>query len=1149
MPRTPWLKTPVAPFGFASPHKSSSSPTRIARAPAAVAEDLVKALADRGFPSRVETVNALEAFLGSLPGHGYPNLRRPVLSTRNLADLLPVTSVWSGLAKNPCSYYPPNSPPLLWAATDGATPFRVNLHESDVGHALVLGPTGAGKSVLLGTLAVQFLRYARAQVFAFDVGYSLWAIAHAVQGSHYDLAAGAPDALKFQPLGDIDRPTERAWAAEWIEMLATLQGLPVTASHRARIDRALALVAENYHVHRTLSELTAHLQEAGLVAALRPYTVLGNYGELVDAAEDDLGTSRFTVFEMKHLLALDDKVALPVLLYLFHRIRAAVGRESHAHCDRRGVDGPPPRTLRRQDHAVALDAEEAERRGGPRDPKPCAARATPEPARGRQLLPDQVLPPERGRGVASDGGALSGVRFEPDRNRSDRDGDAQAALLPEDRVAGAGSSSSPWDPSRVPFSRPRAASRWKKAVHRSRPAWSRTVHRGPKPGLPHAASRSGAAQSPSGVGIEGQNRRTRKATRARAEPKRLTPRRPWPPHVLISYQPEGETMKRLRLHAPERRSHVLVFKHPPGRANPETVGPSSTPPPYRRPPRGRRRARSLRLAAGIVLVALCAGRAQAQWTVYDPANYAENVLHYVNQLTQIKYQLDQIGYQLQALAKLPSTAWRSVTAPLTAAQQVMGAARSLGYAARNVPATFAQTFTPARIIQQWPTEEAGQAQSTVGVMQAAVTALADQEPTVAPGLAALAHMKELNGASPRPRASPRAPKHRGGLHRRGAHAAPTGVDDAGEHPGRLLREPARQRSRARRVGESGPRGQCGARRSSAARESHRRTVRRSCRSIRHTGRSASAPGTALVAVATGLVLLALLAPHAALAQGGGAPTPPPVLDALRDMYRTTAATWRGRLTPIAQQTFVILAGIEFAVSGLIWTLKRESLDDLAAKFLLKFTLMAVMLTVVTAVTTWVPPIINGFIAAGEAAVGVHGTASASDIVDIGRSASMSVLSQLSFSVFMKDPAIVIWSALASFVLFVSFAIVAAQVILVTIEAAIVVYGAMPLFLSFAGSRWTAALADHALSYAVYVGVKMFLLYLIVGAGIAVARTWVTLIQDVTPAPSPLYTSAVCQIVAGAFVFLILTVRVPNSVASRLTGQHLFGIAHALRALS
>lgn len=285
-----------------------------------VASEILKQLNDAGFTGRTETVNALEAYLGSLPGHGYPNLRRPLLSTRNIADLLPVTSVWPGLAYNPSPIFPALSPPLLWAATGGATPFRVNLHDSDVGHTLVVGKTGAGKSVLLGLLAAQFRRYPGAQLFVFDVGYSAWLLAHAAGAKHYDLAAGRADALRFQPLARIDEPAERAWVADWLEIALHLQGLTMTPPIRERLDHALALVARNAPGHRTLTELSVQLQHDGLVGALRPYTVAGNYGQLLDADRDDLEDGSYQVFEMKHLLALDDKIALPVLLYLFRRI-------------------------------------------------------------------------------------------------------------------------------------------------------------------------------------------------------------------------------------------------------------------------------------------------------------------------------------------------------------------------------------------------------------------------------------------------------------------------------------------------------------------------------------------------------------------------------------------------------------------------------------------------------------------------------------------------------------------------------------------------------------------------------------------------------------------------------------------------------------
>jgi type IV secretion system protein TrbE len=290
------------------------------------ATELLKVLGDAGLTGRVETVNALEAYLGSLPGHGYPNLRRPLLSTRNIADLLPLTSVWPGLAHNPCPYFPAGSPPLLWAKTAGATPFRLNIHDSDVGHTLVFGPTGAGKSILLGALAAQFRRYPDAQVFAFDVGYSMWTLGRAAGAAHIDLGAdGRPNAVRVQPLVRIDSSAERAWAAEWLETLVALQGVVITPPLRARIDRALELLSRNERRHRTLTELSVQIQHEELASALRPYTVAGNYGELLDANWGDVPVTAFTIFELKHLLALDDRVAVPVLLYLFRCVERRLG--------------------------------------------------------------------------------------------------------------------------------------------------------------------------------------------------------------------------------------------------------------------------------------------------------------------------------------------------------------------------------------------------------------------------------------------------------------------------------------------------------------------------------------------------------------------------------------------------------------------------------------------------------------------------------------------------------------------------------------------------------------------------------------------------------------------------------------------------------
>ena len=284
----------------------------------ATAREVVKQLQHHGFGARVEEVNALDGYLGSLPGHGYQNVRKPLLHTLNLADLLPLTSMWPGLEQHPCPYYPPGSPSLCYAATAGATPFRLNLHVSDVGHTLILGPTGSGKSTLVGLLIAQFFRYPDAQVFLFDKDYSAYVLARACGAEYYDIAGDDERGLAFTPLAAIDRSHERRWAQEWIEVLLDLQGVTPTPAQRAALWRALELLAES--PSRTMTDLVHTLQDQELREALAHYTLSGPLGHLLDAQSEDLGQGRLQVFEMSHLMALGQKHLVPILLYLFHRV-------------------------------------------------------------------------------------------------------------------------------------------------------------------------------------------------------------------------------------------------------------------------------------------------------------------------------------------------------------------------------------------------------------------------------------------------------------------------------------------------------------------------------------------------------------------------------------------------------------------------------------------------------------------------------------------------------------------------------------------------------------------------------------------------------------------------------------------------------------
>jgi type IV secretion system protein VirB4 len=285
------------------------------------AQYITKMIANAGFSARVESVNAVEAYLGSMPGNLSANVRRPAINTLNLAHLLPLTAIWAGPDQHPCPFYPENSSPLLQAKTDGATPYRLCLHSGDLGHTAIVGPTGAGKSTLLATLVAQHFRYPKAQAFVFDKGYSMFPLVTAAGGQHYDIA-GDTDAISFCPFSQIDDPNERSWAAEWVENMAVLQGITINPDARKIIFQAINTLAETTSKpeQRTFTNFLLQVQNTEIRDALLFYSLNGQAGRLLDAESDALKTDIFQVFELEHLMNKGDKIVLPVLSYLFHRL-------------------------------------------------------------------------------------------------------------------------------------------------------------------------------------------------------------------------------------------------------------------------------------------------------------------------------------------------------------------------------------------------------------------------------------------------------------------------------------------------------------------------------------------------------------------------------------------------------------------------------------------------------------------------------------------------------------------------------------------------------------------------------------------------------------------------------------------------------------
>ena len=285
-----------------------------------------KIVQGRDFTCMAETLNAVEAWLGSLPGHLYANVRQPPISTLNLAHMIPLSAVWAGPARNDHL----DGPPLFFADTEGSTPFRFSTHVGDVGHTLVIGPTGTGKSVLLALMALQFRRYDQAQVFAFDFGGSIRCATLAMGGDFEDLAGAlsdAEDAVSLQPLARIDDAAERSWAQDWLAGLLGREGVTIDPTAKDHLWSALTSLASAPVEERTLTGLSVLLQSQDLKRALQPYCIGGPFGRLLDAEHEALGAADVQAFETEGLIGT---AAAPAMLaYLFHRIEGRLdGRPS-----------------------------------------------------------------------------------------------------------------------------------------------------------------------------------------------------------------------------------------------------------------------------------------------------------------------------------------------------------------------------------------------------------------------------------------------------------------------------------------------------------------------------------------------------------------------------------------------------------------------------------------------------------------------------------------------------------------------------------------------------------------------------------------------------------------------------------------------------
>lgn len=276
--------------------------------------EFIKLIRDLGFSPRVESVNATEAYLGSIPGHIYENLRRPIVSNKVLVDLLPFGKPNIGEINTPHKQYA-NLSPLMQVKTIDNLNFYLNLHDKDLGNTLVIGPPGAGKSVLLCSLITNLLRYKDMRVIAFDKGFSFYTLCNAIQGDHKNFSQNQ-EALC--PLYYLNTQDDLIRARVYIENICQLNGYTPNTQELKDIDTALQLLAskENrtlkYFAHLCISERVKNIIEQ--------YISTDKTHSILDGTNTLEFTRDFNCIELSNIMQLPDKYKIPIFMNIFNLI-------------------------------------------------------------------------------------------------------------------------------------------------------------------------------------------------------------------------------------------------------------------------------------------------------------------------------------------------------------------------------------------------------------------------------------------------------------------------------------------------------------------------------------------------------------------------------------------------------------------------------------------------------------------------------------------------------------------------------------------------------------------------------------------------------------------------------------------------------------
>ena len=209
--------------------------------------------------------------------------------------------------------------------TQWRTPYYYDLFKGDVGHTLVLGATGAGKSFTLNFLLVQALQY-DPRILILDLGGSYRWLTQFLGGGYMELSpeGDAGGGFRLRPFSLPAGERTFAFLAGWISRLLRIGGWTLGGEDPSEIRSRVEDIYAFAPARRTLGVLVRSLPSK-MWPAMGRWHGNGAWGRYFDNAADgeDLNFEDWQVIDMAGAAEHED-LCEAALFYLLERLRLSL---------------------------------------------------------------------------------------------------------------------------------------------------------------------------------------------------------------------------------------------------------------------------------------------------------------------------------------------------------------------------------------------------------------------------------------------------------------------------------------------------------------------------------------------------------------------------------------------------------------------------------------------------------------------------------------------------------------------------------------------------------------------------------------------------------------------------------------------------------